>query len=467
MVINEMRSDFTELQTDIANGPILPTVTAEEIRTYLASRYDFNRTLPLEEVIADVEKMLRTWQVQVTHPRYFGLFNPSVTLASVVADTLVAMYNPQLANWRTSPAANEIERHTLGWLAAKFGLPGDSVATFTSGGTEANLSAVVVALTQAFPEYGEHGLRHLNATPSIYVTAETHHGFNKVAHMTGLGRRALRTIATDHDLKMDVGELKQRVAEDRRNGFAPFMVVGTAGTTAAGVIDRLPELGRFCREAGLWFHVDAAWGGSAIVSPKLRHHLEGIEAADSITCDAHKWLSVSMGCGMFFCRHPETVGEAFRADVSYMPGKKVGPVFDPYTTSAQWSRRFIGLKLFMALAEQGESGYAQMLEHQAQMGDILRDALRCSGWRVVNRTPLPLVCFIRPGVVPADLLAALHRSQIAWMSEARLGDTPVMRACITSYRTTEKDIRWVVDEMNCLVAPEEQYAGTSHGQGKL
>ena len=152
MFIDEIRCDFTQLQSDIANGPILPTVTAEEIRSYLASRYDFNQTLPLEEVIADVEKMLRTWQVQVTHPRYFGLFNPSVTLASVVADTLVAMYNSQLANWRTSPAANEIERYTLGWLAAKFGLPADAIATFTSGGSEANLSAVVVALTRAFPD---------------------------------------------------------------------------------------------------------------------------------------------------------------------------------------------------------------------------------------------------------------------------------------------------------------------------
>src|SRR3984885_3434651 len=144
MVIDEIECDFTQLQTDIANGPILPTVTAEEIRVYLTSRYDFHQALPLEGVIADVEKMLRTWQVQVTHPRYFGLFNPSVTLASVVADTLVAMYNPQLANWRTSPAANEMERHTLSWLAGRFGLPRESVATFTSGGMEANLSAAVV-----------------------------------------------------------------------------------------------------------------------------------------------------------------------------------------------------------------------------------------------------------------------------------------------------------------------------------
>src|SRR3984885_9341628 len=241
MFIDEIRSEFAQLQSDIAEGPILPTVTAEEVRVYLESRYDFDQKMPLEEVVNDVEKMLRTWQVQVTHPRYFGLFNPSVTLASVVADTLVAMYNSQLANWRTSPAANELERHTLGWLAEKFGLPRNSIATFTSGGTEANVSAVVVALTRAFPDYGEHGLRHLNATPSVYLTAEAHHGYNKIAHMTGLGRRALRIVATDSDLKMDLDELRRCVAEDRNKGFLPFMVIGTAGTTAAGIIDPLPE----------------------------------------------------------------------------------------------------------------------------------------------------------------------------------------------------------------------------------
>jgi glutamate/tyrosine decarboxylase-like PLP-dependent enzyme len=391
----------------------------------------------------------------VTHPRYFGLSNPSVTLASVIADTLVAMYNPQLANWRTSPAANEIERHTLGWLTAKFGLPAESIATFTSGGTEANLSAVIVALTWAFPEYGEDGLGNLKAAPTIYLTEEAHHGYNKIAHMTGLGRRALRTVATDRDLKMDIHDLKRRVAEDRSNGFAPFMVIGTAGTTAAGVIDPLPEIGRFCQESGLWFHADAAWGGAAIVSPILSHHLAGIETADSITCDAHKWFSVPMGCGMFFCRHPDSVAQSFRADVTYMPGKKSGPVFDPLTTSIQWSRRFIGLKLFMALAHGGESGLVEMIEHQTRMGDVLRESLLASGWRILNTTPFPLVCFTRDGLAIGDFLASLRERQIAWMSEAQVGGTPVVRACITSFRTTESDIHWVVDEMNRIVSDDD------------
>src|SRR5438309_11729771 len=197
MALNDLRRVVTRLEDDIANGPIVPNVMPDEIRGYLASRYDFTTPLALDEVIADVEQMLRTWQVQVTHPRYFGLFNPSVTLASVIADTLVAMYNPQLATWRTSPAANEIERHTLVWLSGKFGFPADAVASFTSGGAEANLSAVIVALTRAFPDYGEHGLRRLTASPTVYLTDESHHSFNKIAHMTGLGRRAIRIVSTD------------------------------------------------------------------------------------------------------------------------------------------------------------------------------------------------------------------------------------------------------------------------------
>src|SRR5580658_2080214 len=225
MRIDQIREEFETLESVIADGPIVPNVTAGEIRAYLGSRFDFKQPVPLDEVVADVEQMLQKWQVQVTHPRYFGLFNPSVTLASVVADTLVAMYNSQLANWRTSPAANEMERHTLAWLADKFGLPADSIATFTSGGSEANLSAVVVALTWAFPEYGEHGLQKLSGQPRLYVTDAPHHGFNKIAHMAGLGRRSLRTSATDSGLRMRTDDLKKRIAEDRENGFLPFMVI--------------------------------------------------------------------------------------------------------------------------------------------------------------------------------------------------------------------------------------------------
>jgi glutamate/tyrosine decarboxylase-like PLP-dependent enzyme len=458
MLVDQIRDEFAKLESAIANGPLVPNVTAAEIRAHLGSTYSFKQSMPLDELTADVDIMLRKWQVQVTHPRYFGLYNPSVTAAGVVADTLVAMFNPQLANWRTSPAANEIERHTLDWLAQKFGLPQDSIATFTSGGMEANLSAVVVALTHTFPGYGENGLRSLKGEPTIYLTEEAHHGFNKLVHMVGLGRQNLRVVATDSGRKMNVEELNRCVEGDRRAGLLPCMVVGNAGTTAAGVIDPLQEIGIFCNNAGLWFHADAAWGGAAVISPALRHHLAGIELADSITCDAHKWLSVPMGAGMFFSRHRDSVAQAFRSDITYMPGKTgqqhgdAAVTFDPLAHSAQWSRRFIGLKLFMTLAERGEAAYAKMIEHQALMGDLLRDRLTTSGWRIVNSTPLPVICFTRDGLAPTALLADMRDKNIAWMSEASIAGTPVIRACITSYKTTEMDVEFVVNAMNAIFA---------------
>ena len=293
-------------------------------------------------------------------------------------------------------------------------------------------------------------MRSLEASPLIYLTAGTHHGFLKIARMTGLGRGALRLVAMDRNLKMDVADLERQVSEDRENGFAPVMVVGTAGSTGAGVIDPLPEIARFCKTHNLWFHADAAWGGAAAISPRLRPHLAGIEEADSVTCDAHKWFSVPMGAGMFFCRHREAVLNAFESEISFMP-RKIGTTLDPYTSTTQWSRRFIGLKLFMALAERGESGYAEMIEHQARMGDVLRRHLKSAGWRIVNETPLPVVCFTRDGLDTSKFLPALYERQIAWMSQVQLDDgAPVLRACITSFRTTEQEIEWAVHEMSKL-----------------
>ena len=461
MQIDELQSEFIKLQHDIRTGPIYPNVTASEIRSHLEKYYSFSSPLNLDDLIADVTEMLRTWNVQITHPRYLGLFNPSVTLAAVAADVLVAMHNPQLASWRTSPAANEIERYTLAWLAEKFGLPVNTHASFTNGGAEANLSAVIAALTRAFPAYGEDGLRSLTRTPTIYLSSQAHHSFTKIAHMTGIGRNSIRIVATDRSLKMDLTDLDRQIAEDRRNGFSPLMIVGTCGTTSAGVIDPLTELGRRCARSGLWFHVDAAWGGAAVLSPTLRQHLAGIELADSVTCDAHKWFSVPMGCGMFFCRHPKVIAAAFHADANYMPSQ-MDDTPDPYTHSMQWSRRFTGLKLFMSLAHHGASGYAEILERQARMADVLRSSLLEAGWNVLNSTPLPLVCFTRDELDIDVFLSSVRDHQVAWMSEVKIAGMSAVRACITSYHTTELDIATVVEQLNQLV-PSCLHGATSFG----
>jgi glutamate/tyrosine decarboxylase-like PLP-dependent enzyme len=199
--------------------------------------------MPLEELIADVTEMLERWSVQVSHPRYFGLFNPSVTAASVVADTLVAAYNPQLAAWSHAAAANEIERFTLDLLMRRFGLdPASSIANFTTGGAEANMSALLAALVHRFPELPTEGLQGLPSRPLVFVTEQSHHSVAKAAQMAGLGQASVRHVAVSDDGAMNPAALADRLSSARAAGAVPCFVVATAGSTSTGIIDPLAEL---------------------------------------------------------------------------------------------------------------------------------------------------------------------------------------------------------------------------------
>lgn len=459
-IIKQLMDEVLDFYLNVEKSKVVPKAYSEELRAHLNATYDFHERVPLDKLISDISWMMRQWTLHVTHPLYFGLYVPGVKMSSIIADTLVALYNPQLGSWSHAPAANEIEQFTLNYLLSQFGFNTDScTANFTTGGTEANLSAVIVALTKAFPQYGDNGILSLKSQPLIYLTEEAHNSFTKIAHITGLGRNSLRIIETDESLKLDMNDLTKQLQEDKALCYAPFLVVGTAGTTSAGVIDPLPQLAEFCQEHKLWFHVDAAYGGAAILSPRLKPFLTGIELADSITCDAHKWFSVSMGAGMFFCKHKDAVTKAFRVVSPYMPGKS-GDTIDLYDTTIQCSRRFIGLKVFMCLAELGIDGFAEMIEHQVQMGIHLRKALKNSGWTIMNDTPLPVVCFthekiINQEVSPSNLLQLLYDSQRVWISETKLKNKiPVLRACITNFRTEKSDIDLLVTELDKAITSQ-------------
>jgi aromatic-L-amino-acid/L-tryptophan decarboxylase len=443
--------DFTH---EIRDLPVLTRVTPAEVRAKLESRYTFRSPVPLAELTDDMIGLLRRWTVHVTHPRYFGLFNPSVRQAAIVGDALTALYNPQLAAWSHAPAANEIERHTLRALAAAIGLDAETmIANFTTGGAEANQSAVLAALAHRFPEAEEEGVAGLRARPAIYLTSESHHSFVKIARMAGLGTRALREVPLTQSLVMDPDALRRQVEADRAAGWDPLMIVGTAGTTGGGLVDPLPELADVAKACDAWFNVDGAWGAAAALAPRLRAAVYGIERADSLTWDAHKWLSVPMGAGMFFCRHPASVARAFGVSTSYMPDGVGGDSVDAYVTTAQWTRRFIGLKVFMALAELGLDGYGELIDRQARIGDRLRLRLRETGWLVVNDTPLPVICFTHAelqagGPTTHEILEAIYARGRVWISDVSLGGRErVLRACITSFRSDEADVECLIEEL--------------------
>jgi glutamate/tyrosine decarboxylase-like PLP-dependent enzyme len=254
---------------------------------------------------------------------------------------------------------------------------------------------------------------------------------------------------------MDARALAGAIARDRAGGMRPFFAVATMGTTGAGHIDPAGAICGVAHEAGVWVHADAAWGGAAAVVPELRPHLGAIERCDSITFDAHKWLSVPMGAGMFLTRHPEIPPRTFSVDTQYMPVSGSASVVEPHQQTMQWSRRFIGLKVFLSLAVAGWEGYAEAIRAQTARGDELRAALEAAGWRVVNDTPLPTICFVDAtrGDNTAEYLARIAAVIVgegrAWISTTRVGGVvPVLRATITNYRTESDDVAALVRDLD-------------------
>jgi glutamate/tyrosine decarboxylase-like PLP-dependent enzyme len=441
--------EIQAVRDDIRNLRVAPTVSAADIRQRLEP-YTFAHELPLADALRDVADMLKQWSLHPTHPRYFGLFVPGTHEAGIWADALAAIYNPQVGAWWHAPAANEIEVHTLKFLAKVIGFEA-SVAHFTSGGSEANLTALLAAIATAYPEAPEKGVGEAAKRGVVYGSSESHHSIEKAVRIAGLGTRVLRSIPCNSHHEMDVAALREAVEKDVNAGRRPIMIVGTLGTTTSGAIDDLGAIGEIARASDAWFHVDAAWGGTAGFSPKLRPLLRGIDEADSVTWDAHKWLSVPMGAGMFFSRRTEVLHAIFGVNAAYVP-KKMDEGEDLYLTSLQWSRRFIGLKVFLTLAVAGHDGVASRIERQLSVADYLRDRLTREGWTIANHSPLPLVCFTHPSLKNSESIAEVAQRVAlggrAWISAATLPEGRVLRACITHDDTSNADIDVLCEELD-------------------
>ena len=431
-----------EAERAIQKGPVAPAPDAIALRDWLEN-IDFQSTADPIPLIVELLRHFRSANVHTTNSRYFGLFNPAPMIWGELADMISARLNPQVATWSHAPAAVETEQHVLSFMSREIGFD-RGAAFFTSGGEEANRAGVQTAMAMRFPDYGEVGLRGLPAQPVLYVSAESHLAWIKIAASIGLGRQAVRLIPTSPNLKIDLTKLSNRIAKDRTEGLLPFFVGATAGTTSAGVIDPLPELADLALQERLHLHVDAAWAGAVLLSNEWRAVLHGVELADSVTIDAHKWLSQPMGTGMFFSREPTAPERAYEVSASYMPARVEGQL-DYYRTTPMWSRRWIGLRLFLSLAVIGKEGFAAQIDRDIELGQRLREILAAEGWRVINDTPLPVVCFTDAkgehdaswhARVAEDVVGSGH----AWISTVSLNSRPALRACITNWRSEMSDL---------------------------
>jgi len=431
----------------VNKGAVIPTLDLDSFRSELDG-FDFQVPRELDELLTWTIAQMEHGVVHVTHPRYFGLFNPAPTFPSQCADRIVAVFNPQLATSTTSPAAVEIEAHVIRSVGQRAGLPPESSGHFTTAGSEANYTAVICALTRSNSNFATEGARAFKGPPAFYVSRESHLAWLKIAHQAGIGRSAVRLVATDGSGRMDANALADAISTDLAQGCVPVMIAATAGTTNAGMIDPLVACAEIARRSGLWYHVDAAWGGALIASDRLRGALNGIEQADSVTIDAHKWFATTMCCGMFITRHAPVLSSAFQVSTGFMPSNVAN--LDPYVTTFQWSRRFLGLRLFLSLAAAGWSGYAAHVERTIELTALLKEKLTAREWSIVNDSRLAVLC-IKPPAAFGDVRSIARRvlaSGRAWIAAAMFEGQEIIRACVTHGETTQDDVMELVDALD-------------------
>lgn len=397
-----------------------------------------------------------------SHPRFWGYINGSVAPIGILADLLASAINPNVGGWALSPAATEIEKQTVSWLAEMIGYDPKSGGLLVSGGNMANMIGFMAARTHAAGP--ESRIAGMATTPNLvcYVSAETHTWVQKAADLFGIGTDAVRWIETDSEFRMDVDILRRRIADDVASGSRPFLIVATAGTVATGAIDPIREIAEVCSEHGLWLHVDGAYGAPAAIVADAHPDLRAMNRADSIAMDPHKWLYAPFEAGCALVRDPQKLIEAFsyRPTYYHFEGDADDPRTSFYELGMQNTRGFRALKVWLLIQHAGVSGYQEMIARDMEMSRAMFDAVHAhpdmegvtQGLSITTFRYLPRDLRVRlrdPVVEPylndlnTAILSHLQEGGEIFVSNAVLHGKYVLRACITNWRTRLEDVQAV------------------------
>jgi glutamate/tyrosine decarboxylase-like PLP-dependent enzyme len=313
------------------------------------------------------------------------------------------------------------------------------------------MSALAMALSSKFPRIVDDGLLSIGAQPVFYASSEAHHSLEKSAGLLGLGRKSLRRIQVNERLHLGANELEHAIKEDIRSGNKPFCVVATAGTTSSGAVDQISELHEVCRRYDTWLHVDGAYGAAVLFSKRHRDLVRGIEFADSITFDPHKWLAMPFSAGLLLTQHPSALEKTFSVACPYLKKAPAGTLPDNRNISAQWSRRMNSLKLWLTLRVHGRRAYEEMIDRQMTMAEeFARWVKESEYFELAAPQVLPILNLrLRSKNIAAHELPALHAAIIddvnrdgqRWISAATVNGESVIRTMVISYLTEERHVK--------------------------
>jgi aromatic-L-amino-acid decarboxylase len=454
---------IAEHLTALPGEPVFRPVPPELAQAFLSTPPPQEPVSP-DDILNAFQHTIEPYPFGNGHPRFWGWVNSPPAVMGVFADALAAAMNPSCAGG--NHAAIYVERQVTGWFREMLGFPAASMGLLVSGGSMATMTALAVARhVKSGVDVRVDGLREAPSAFAFYLSTEAHSCARKAIELLGFGSASVRTIATDDDYRMNVAALEAAIAGDRAAGIRPIAVIATGGSTNTGAIDDLSAIAAVCREHDVWMHVDAAYGGPAILSAEYAGTLRAIAEADSVALDPHKWLFVPVEAGLVVVRDAEAMRSAFSLVPPYIrqsgsAGEVYGlPWFSEY--GFQQTRGFRALKVWMTLQQFGFKGYREIVEENLALAGYLADRVRRAPDLELAAPPsLSVVCFRFAGNRDRDdeAMTALNRTLLerlqlggeAFLTSTELRGRYVLRACIVNYRSRREDVDRMLEAVRTI-----------------
>lgn len=425
-----------------------------------------------DEVLADVDRVVVPGMTHWNHPAFFAYFSTSGSMPGILGEMFASAFNVNAMLWRTSPAATELEEVTLEWVRQMIGLPDDFSGVLYDTASISTLCAIAAA-REAVADIPsrEEGLAASPARLRLYASEHAHSSVDKAAITLGIGQAGVRKIESNEEFSMDADKLARAIEEDKRNGWRPFCVVATTGTTSTTSIDPVRQTADICEREALWLHVDAAYGGSAAVLPEMRWILDGCDRADSLVMNPHKWMFVPMDLSLLFCRRMDVLRQAFSLVPEYLRTEEKDEVRNFMDYGPQLGRRFRALKLWFVIRYFGVEGIAARIRYQLEIArEFARWVDESPDFELLAPVPLSVICF---RAYPRDmrrldgeeaeagsridrlnerLMEQVNRGGKIFLSHTKLNGMLTLRLAIGNIRTTREHVKLAWDQLTEALA---------------
>lgn len=447
--IVDWMADFLE---EIEEHRVVPTCQPGEIRDQLPPQAP-TEAEPFSQILEDFQRQILPGMTLWNHPSWFAYFPANHSPPSILAEMLTACLGAQCMSWQTSPAATELEQVMMQWLQHAIGLSDAWTGCIQDTASSATLVALLCARERySTHSFGAQGATSIQAPLCVYASKEAHSSIDKAVKIAGFGLENLRHIETDDDFAMRPDALAKAIAEDIAQGCKPACVVATVGTTSSTAVDPLAPISAICKQHDLWLHVDAAYAGSAAILPEMRQHFDGLEDADSLVFNPHKWLFTNFDCSAYFVRDVEILLRTFRSNPEYLK-----TAYDPQVVNFRdWGiplgRRFRALKLWFVLRSYGIEGLRKLLRQHISWAQGFREQLEAHpDFEILAPSPFGLVCFRLhpPSIHDPQQLDSLNQQLLAntnangslHLTHTRLNGKYTLRLVVGQLYTSQKHVQ--------------------------